>query len=75
MRNIITLFTAAALIAAPTMASAAGSAFAPVSAGRAGAELGHTNAMGGKAFLGVLAIAAMGILAVAISTPNRPTSP
>ncbi|HSI16375.1 MAG: hypothetical protein ACAH11_02010 [Sphingomonas sp.] len=72
MRTFVTLFAAAALMAAPTVATAANGALAPATAGRAGAELADSNGMGGKAWLATLAVASMGILAVLISRPASP---
>jgi len=71
MRTIITLVSAVALMAAPTMASAAGAALAPQPE-RAKADVQGTNGFGGKAWLFTLALASMGVLAVLISQPNKP---
>jgi hypothetical protein len=73
MRTIVTLAAAAALMAAPTMATAANSALAPATADRAGAELEDgNNAVTGKTFIAVLVVASMAGLAVLISRPASP---
>lgn len=75
MRKVMMIVSAVALIATPTLASAAGGALPPTASERAQADVKDANGMAGKNWLLALGVASMAILAVLVSKSHSPESP